>query len=167
MPGSYGDQRHVPSGISLHVHRGRHPVSQAVPDEAVRPGFWVGCNCGRLGAKFSRGGAGLEITLFGDACGAARRTPVVVAGLFVLARELEQVPAHRVHAVVAGQSGIHLGGGQCFEALAPSLDHGQGNDAVERHHWSGGKALQEVVEPEDLPPIGVLGAFGFVAHRPR
>ena len=40
---------------------------------------------------------------------------------------------------------------------AGPCDHGDGDGAVERHHRVRGDAGEEVVEPEDLDPVGVVG----------
>src|SRR5262249_37820397 len=45
------------------------------------------------------------------------------------------------------------------------MDSGHGNSAVEGDHWPGRGGFEAVVKREDLPPVRVLVARGFVVHR--
>ncbi len=72
--------------------------------------------------------------------------------------------AYGVDPVVTGERWVALRRGQLLETRSCAMDHGHGDDAVEGDYRSGRDAVQEFVQSEDLPPVGVLGAGRLVVH---
>ena len=101
-------------------------------------------------------GARLEVALLGDARRAARRGSVAVAGRGVVAGHLEQVGADRVEAVVVGHAIVVVERREQVEAGARAVDHRHRDRVVEGDHRVGRHALEQLVEREDLRPVGVL-----------
>lgn len=74
----------------------------------------------------------------------------------VVACEVEQVCSYGVDAVV-----FEVQGGQFGERGVRAVDHGDGDDAVEGDHGAGCGDGEQVVEAEDLFPVGVVRGGGF------
>src|SRR3989442_8608263 len=71
--------------------------------------------------------------------------------------------ADRVQAVMLAQLVVERR--QQSEAGLRSLHHRNRDGAVERDHWIGGCALEQLVEGEDLWPVGVSRARRFGVER--
>ncbi len=69
-----------------------------------------------------------------------------------------------VEAMVTSEGGVVLGRVELFQGDDRATDHGNGDDAVERDHRSWRECGQQLVEPEDLSPVGVLGMGRLVVH---
>jgi len=110
-----------------------------------------------LGQRQLRG-AGLEVALLGDAQGAAGGQTVGGMCRLPVTCHVQQVCADRVDAVVTGERGVGFRRCELLETRLRAVDHRDGDEPVEGDHRSGRDALQHVVEPEDLPPVGVLEA---------
>ena len=78
----------------------------------------------------------------------------------VVAGHLQQVGAHGGEAVVAGDAlvGVERRRAARGRRCGP-VHHGDRDRPVERDHRVGRDALEQVVEGEDLRPVGVLGAW--------
>lgn len=81
-----------------------------------------------------------------------------------VADEFQQVGADGVAAIVAGQGRVGLGGGSFVQAGAWPVHHGDGDDAVQCDDGAGRGDVQQVVEGEDLRPVGVFGSGRVVVH---
>jgi hypothetical protein len=66
---------------------------------------------------------------------------------------------------VAGHPGVAVQRGQQAEAGLGAADLGQGDRAVERDHWVGRDAFEDLVQRVQLPPVGVLGPRGLGMDR--
>ena len=66
---------------------------------------------------------------------------------------------------MAGQSFIGVEGFQESEPCRRTVHHGSGDGVVERHHRIVRHAFQQAIKRQDLRPVGILGARGFVMHR--
>ena len=93
------------------------------------------CDRRRPGLEARR--TGLEVALLGQARGPPRRGAVAVAGCAAVAGHLEQVRAHRVEAVVAGQAIVAVQRGQQLQPGPRALDHRDRHGVVERDHRVG------------------------------
>ena len=82
-----------------------------------------------------------------------------VAGLF------QQVGAYRFEAVTVGHPLVGVEGAEQGERGSGSVDVRQGDGAAERDDRSGGDGGQDVVQGEDLRPVGGLGGRGLVVQR--
>src|SRR5206468_899594 len=82
-----------------------------------------------------------------------------------VAGQLQQVGADRLQAVVAGQPAVVVQGGEQVEAGQRPAHHGQGDGVVEGHHRAGGEPFEQLVEDQDLGPVGVDGPGRLVVHR--
>ena len=88
-----------------------------------------------------------------------------VRAAVALAGPLEQVGAHRLDPVVTGERRIALGRRELLQAGLRSADHGDRDDPVQRDHRPRRERLEQLVEREDLQPVGVLRARRLVVHR--
>ena len=82
----------------------------------------------------------------------------------MVAGQLQQVGADGVQTVAAAQQGLAVQGCQQVQAGPGALHHGHGDGAVEGHHRAGGDAFQQLVQAEDLAPVGVLGPWRLGVH---
>ena len=73
----------------------------------------------------------------------------------MVSSQVEEVCADGVHAVV-----VEVQCGQFVECSVRAVDHGDGDDAVEGDHRSGRDAAEQLVQREDLRPVGVFGGPG-------
>ena len=83
----------------------------------------------------------------------------------MITRALEQMRAHRVDAIVAGQPLISVERLQQIEPGARPVHHPRGDGVIERDHRVVRHPLQQAIERQDLRPVGVVGRLGFVMHR--
>ena len=79
-----------------------------------------------------------------------------------IAGHLEQVRAHGVETMVAGEAAVGVERGQQIETGRRAVDHRHGDRVIQRDHRVVGHPLQQSVEREDLRPVGVGGPRGFV-----
>ena len=77
---------------------------------------------------------------------------------------LEQMRAHRVEAMMPGQSSVGVERSEQLEPGRRAVHHRRGDGVVERHHRIVGHALEQAIQRQDLRPVGVLGARRFVVH---
>ena len=82
----------------------------------------------------------------------------------LVARHLQEVGADGHDAVVPGHPFVVVERRQEFEPGLGPLHHRDRDRAVERDHRIGRDPLEEVVEHEDLQPVGVRFLRGFVVH---
>src|SRR3954451_6959934 len=104
-----------------------------------------------------------KVALFGKAEGVPGGAPVVLPCRIMVADLVEEVCADRVRAV-AGRGELTGGVVELPERYAGAVHHGHGDDSVERDHGARRDEVEQVVQRQDLPPVGVLGARGFVVH---
>src|SRR5512132_2195036 len=119
---------------------------------------------GWSGSGFEAARPAFQVALLGQAGGAAGGRPVVLAGGGGVAGQLQQVGPDRVQAVVAGQPAVVVQGGEQVEAGPGAAHHGQGHGVVEGHDRAGGEPFEQLVEDQDLRPVGVLGPGRLVVH---
>src|SRR6185369_10568785 len=81
---------------------------------------------------------------------------------FDLARALEQVRSHGSQPVVILDARVLIEGREQLETFVRSVYHRHGDRAVQGDHWVVGELHQQAVERDDLWPIRVFGAGGFV-----
>lgn len=74
----------------------------------------------------------------------------------------EQVSAHRVQTVVVTE--VHVETLQQGEAMARSVRHRRCDCPIERDHRIAGQLLEQVVQRQDLGPIGVVVSTGLIVH---
>src|ERR1700730_16503864 len=70
-----------------------------------------------------RGGAGFEVALLGNIKRASRGQTVVGPRGVVVTRNIEQVCAHGIDAVVPGKRGVGLRRGKLLQTLPRAMDH--------------------------------------------
>ncbi len=107
---------------------------------------------------------GQQVVAFGNAGGFLRRCAVVRDGGAAISGELEQMSANGVEAVMVGEAGVAVECAEQIESGSRPVDHGGGDGVVEHDHGIVRHALEEIVEREDLRPVGVFRAGGFVMN---
>src|SRR5215472_1025968 len=128
---------------------------------ARRLAGWVGS---WRGAAYPGGPQG-EIALFGEARGQGRRPEVGLAGGRGVAGTFEQVCPYRFEAVGVCHPVVGVEGAEQGEPGSGAVDHGEGYGAAERDHGSGRYLGKDVVQREDLRPVGLLRRGGLVVQR--
>jgi hypothetical protein len=108
------------------------------------------------------GGAQFEVALFRQAGGHLRRPEVGVSGAGRVVGLFEQVGAYRFEAVGVCHPLVSVEGAEQGEPGPGPVEVGQGDGAAERDDRAGGEGGEDVVEREDLRPVGGLGAWGLV-----
>ena len=106
-----------------------------------------------------------EVALFLQARGHLRRPEVGVSGGGGVAGLFEQVGAYRFEAMGVGQPLVSVERAEQGESGPGSVDVGEGDGAAERHYRPGGDGGEDVVECEDLRPVGDRRAGGLVVQR--
>jgi len=81
-----------------------------------------------------------------------------------VSRHLEEMRADGIDAVVAAECRIVLRRSELAQSRVRAVDHRDRDNAVEGHHGSGRDRAQQLVEPQDLSPVGVLSARRFVVN---
>ena len=74
----------------------------------------------------------------------------------------QQMGTNGVEAMMAGQSSIGVERIQQLESRGRAVHHGRGDGVIEHHHGIVGHAFQELVQRQDLRPVGILGSGRFV-----
>lgn len=72
--------------------------------------------------------------------------------------------AHGGKTVMPGHSGIGIERGEQFESFSGSMHHGSGNGIIQHHHGIVRHSPQQVIERQDLRPIGVFGPGSLVMN---
>src|SRR5262249_14682961 len=106
-----------------------------------------------------------EVALFGQVRRQLGRPEVGVVGGGCFAGLFEQVGAYRFEAVAVGHAVGGVEGAEQGEPGCGPVDHGNGDGAAERDDRSGGDGGEDVVQGEDLRPVGGLGAGGLGVKR--
>ncbi len=96
--------------------------------------------------------------------GAAAGEQVVRPCGHIIAGQVEKMSPDSGDPIVAGQDRIALRRGQRLESDQRPAHHGEGDDPVESRHRSRRQALQQLIQGEDLGPIGVRGAGRLVVE---
>ena len=65
-----------------------------------------------------------------------------------------------LHAIVGFEGGVKL-----VEGKLRAVHHRHGDGPVQRHHRVRRDTLQQVVQPEDLRPVGFVDVRGLVVDR--
>jgi len=117
-----------------------------------------------LCAAAEPGGLGDEVAPFRNAGGATGGQAVVLEGSLAVAGHFEQMGPHCVEAMMPGHAGIGIERGHELDSLGGAMHHGGGDGVVQQHHGILGGTLEQVVERQDLRPIGLLGARRFVVY---
>src|SRR5690349_13690192 len=110
------------------------------------------------------GGTGVEVALVRQAHRPLGRGLIAGPGGLVLAGHLEQVRAHRFEPVVTGDPPVGLEPSEPFQAGAGAMGHRHRDGVVQRHDGIIADPQQQVIERQDLRPVGRPGARGFVMH---
>ena len=128
---------------------------------------WSGSGRGPAHApeRVSSRGAFVEVALFRKAGRAARRVAVARAGGLDVAGHLEQVRAHRVQAMVFGHPVVGVERVEQGEPGTRAVHHCDRDRTVQRDHRVGRDPLQQVVEGDDLGPVGVVVTRCLVVDR--
>ena len=86
-------------------------------------------------------------------------------GALAVAGPLEQVSAHGIEAVVSGQSPVPVEYLQVTQAGIRAVHHRGSYGLVQQHHRVVGHLLEQMVQREDLRPVGVPDIRGLVVNR--
>ena len=78
--------------------------------------------------------------------------------------QFQQMGANGVQAMMAGQPSIGVERIQQLESRGRAVHHGRGDGVIEHHHGIVGHAFQQVIQRQDLRPVGILGAGRFVVN---
>jgi hypothetical protein len=117
------------------------------------------------GRHFGRlGGAGFEVTPLGAAGGGAGGAGVPGGRRGVVAGELEAVGADRGEPVMTGHPLVGFQARQQVERGPGAVHHRDRDRPVERHDRARADPLQEVIERQDLWPVGAGGGGGLGVH---
>src|SRR5262249_26031122 len=111
------------------------------------------------------GSPGLEVAPLGKAGRPACGSPVARAGGCAVTRQLQEVSADRVEAVVPGDAGVVIKRGQEVEPGLRALHHRDRDSVVEGDHRIGRDAFEQFVEREDLRPVCLLRTRRLVVNR--
>jgi hypothetical protein len=117
-----------------------------------------------VGTGGESGGASVEVPLLGEAHRPPGSLAIAGPGPHRITGALEQVGPDRVEAVVAGQAIVGPQRSQQLEPGPGPVHHRHGHSVVERGHRVGGDAQQELVEQDDLQPVGCLVGRSLVVH---
>jgi len=71
-------------------------------------------------------------------------------------------PPHGKQPVAGGDPLVVIESGEQAQPRLGSFDHGQGERAIQRRHRVRGEAVEQLVEEQDLGPVGVPGITGLV-----
>ena len=82
-----------------------------------------------------------------------------------LARQLEQMRADGVEPVMAGDAVVLVERVEKLESGGWAVHHGGSDGMVEQDHGVVGHPPEQIVEREDLRPVGVFGARCFIVDR--
>src|SRR5579859_5534942 len=105
----------------------------------------------------------LEIALLWKARGEASSPLVRCAGTFPVAGHLQKMGAHGREAVVVTQRLVERS--QQLQSRGWTVDHRERDGPVERDHGAVPDALEDLVDGEDLPPVGLSRAWRLVVDR--
>jgi hypothetical protein len=100
--------------------------------------------------------------LFGETGGTAGGFPMMGDRGVDIAGHFQQVGAYGMEAMVAGEALIERG--EDRQAGFGAVDHGGGDGPVQGRHRIGGDAFQQGVDGQDLRPVGLGGAGGFIVQ---
>jgi hypothetical protein len=104
----------------------------------------------------------VQVALAREAGGTPGRLQIGGAGGVGVAGQLEELGADGVVAVPGGDAGVASERIEQFQAGARAMHHGSGDGLVQRDDRVVGCLPQELVQGEDLRPVGGLGGRGFV-----
>jgi hypothetical protein len=110
------------------------------------------------------GGLCNQVVPLRQAGSAEGRRLVMPNGSFIIARHLEQMGANRVESMMISQPSIGVQRIQQLESRGRAVHHGRRDRLIEHHHRIAGHAFQEVVECQDLRPVGILRADRFIMN---
>lgn len=109
-------------------------------------------------------GLGHEVVPFGDARCPAGGNLIVRDGGRMISGHFQQMGANGVKTVMAGEASIGIERIEQIETRGRAVHHGRGNGVIEHHHGIVRHAFQEIIERQDLRPIGIRGSGGFVMN---
>ncbi len=105
-----------------------------------------------------------QVVPLGKARGAAGCREIVLDRSLVIARTFEQMRAHRVEAVVACEASVGIQCIQQFQSGSRPMHHRAAIAWFSATIGLSDMRMQQAVQREDLRPVGVFRACGFVVH---
>ena len=110
------------------------------------------------------GGLGVQVTLLREVAGQAGRGEIGLARGGGPAGHLEQVRADRGQPVIPGQPLVRFEPAEPAEPGLRAVHHGDRDGVVQRHDRVALDLQQELVQGQDLRPVGRLGGRRLVVH---
>ena len=105
-----------------------------------------------------------QVISLGNAGGAAGCTTIERDRRRMIAGHFQKMSANRVETMVLGEPRVGIQRRQQFQTLRRTVYHRSRNRVIEHHHGIVRGAFQQLIERENLRPVGVLGSSRFVMN---
>jgi len=115
---------------------------------------------------FARESCGLreKVVALREAGCLACRCAVMSDSTLMVSSEFQQMCSDSVQTVMFRKAGVRFEGVQQFQAARCTMHHRHRDRMVQHDHWVVGHAPEQIVECEDLRPIGVICSGSFVVN---
>ncbi len=78
--------------------------------------------------------------------------------------QFQKMGANRIQSIVTCQPSIGVESVQQLESRGWAVHHRRRDGAIERHHGILGHALKQVIQRQDLGPVGILRPVRFIMN---